>query len=321
MARPRKEGVQFDRSKGRYFCRIDYSDQRPRKIHLTTDETQSAAWYEALALLVSDDPENGPSNHDEACRRVMELEDAQTTAEERRIIDLFTAVPEDVPEWTYEIAAHQLSEIMGFIGKHASVTHEMIEDWWRALDSDACDKLLVEWGYPASQIHKLRKWGKLQAKRPNPDWVKAHPVAKETIWRAYLREKGVPEQVIPESPQVRPSKETLKACFPEWERRKLESDKPLRSKHVGEVRSSMRQFLKVVRDKPISLLSKLDFLEWNRYLLERQKEKGWSADTFNGHIGNVGSVFRYLRKEADWPFPEGITEWVEFNEALFETGD
>ena len=93
MARPCKEDIQIDKSKGRFFCRIDYSTHKQRKVYLTTHEKQSAKWYKAIAPLVSDDPETAPDNHHEANRRVAMLESARGEGEEKRIIERFTTVP------------------------------------------------------------------------------------------------------------------------------------------------------------------------------------------------------------------------------------
>lgn len=66
IARPREEGVQIDKTKGRFFARINYSTNKQQKVYLTTHEKQSARWHKALAPLVSDDPETAPDNHKEA---------------------------------------------------------------------------------------------------------------------------------------------------------------------------------------------------------------------------------------------------------------
>ena len=318
MGRSRKDNIQWDKDKGKWYCRIDYSMPQQRKVYLSGDKGQSRWWYKAMALLVTDDPELGEQNHDEAEHRAKILENCESREGEMQLINSYIGIPEYVPEWTFEIAAHQLIEIMDVI--HKQVTEEMINSWWYALDSDACDKLLIGWGFPERQIHKLRKWDKLKNKRPNPDWLKAYPEAEEVIWEAYLREKRVRERVakaVIKKVVPTPSKQKLNACYPKWFELKGKSKKPPSDAYVGEVKSTMRQFVKVVGDKPINLLVKDDFECWREYLVEKQVEKGISQRTVDKQMANVRAVVKELRN-IEWPWPEGVTEWLEFE---FRKGD
>jgi integrase len=104
-----------------------------------------------------------------------------------------------------------------------------------------------------------------------------------------------------------PSREKLSDCLNKWLEWKQLQGKT--EQHRSEYEAVFKTFIEVIGDIPVSQLRKTHITEvWPQYLAKARGKRGprW----VNTRLMAVSAVFRLCRRKTEWPFPEGLRDWI-----------
>jgi hypothetical protein len=342
MARPRATGVQQN-TDGRYFVKVPAGGGK--KVYLTKSKRQSTRWLVVL---------DGLENIEEARKRINLLKDAKDKADEDARIASILTTPKYLQLSLLDVR-RTLNQLLNPQG--ISVTLPMASHWYRINHEidyaesklyesegnkspyDATLKLLKDWGafqnreellgYIGTNSDRYRCFKdvttRIRRRKLNPEWMKEQPdfgideladhyrIPIDTVATIRTIEESQAAQY-----GVKPSKQKLSDCFDEWARIKSLQPAPPDAKHIGEIKKIFAAFVKQTRDKPVSHLTKDDFLAWKEHALREQKKGNHKATWFNKRLSNVRNVLRFLVKETSYPFPDPLPVWLEFSQQAYK---
>lgn len=132
-------------------------------------------------------------------------------------------------------------------------------------------------------------------------FVEANPNNSLAVW---FKQVGYTNS-RPKERKPRASKEKLSDCLDFW------SDwVEAAPQTVESTRRFFERFVKAIGNLPISRLSQVDFVIWQKWV--KKKCKKLSIKTADDHHAAVSKVLRLAkRKNQAWAFPDGMHEWAD----------
>lgn len=154
-----------------------------------------------------------------------------------------------------------------------------------------------------------RLWQKVK-----PDvWDSATPAQKdELVSRLFGRALHPFAETARAQAKLTGSKEKLSDCIAFWRQQKQERSRT--KSHIDTVTRLFNCFVKVVGNKPVSELTKQDFVAYESWLLATGKKltNQWKRD----RIGDLSEVLRLCINKTDFPIPGNVTTWLNVFEPM-----
>jgi integrase len=192
---------------------------------------------------------------------------------------------------------------------------DTLDKWANSSTYEGLKKILQSMGIgrlSEDQIVWITETASQHGMTINPNWVKDNPDADPVA--SFLQRK----KVLP-AKERQPLGPTLSDCLPKWIELKAK-EKQLSSKHVERLTYVWDEFLSYKRKtkRPISALTKQDFLDYRNHLTEN---RGTNSPIWVNHrLASVTNILGYLVRATDWHFPPGISEWIQFHYLPYKAG-
>ncbi len=207
-----------------------------------------------------------------------------------------------IPSLSHDKARKELEGIVCDFGDYGSgeIDDEVV-DWWRAAYSaNGQHDLLIDLGVPEDYLAK------------NPDlFTSLHGRGRTITPRFKPRHEalatlfGLPADALKPDKLARGPR--LSACIKEF--RIEQEQRGNQKRHTNAYINRFQAFVDLAKDKPVSLLSKSDFVKFVDHVLV--ENNGASNKTLHDHLRPVGAVLKSARSRMpDGVFPDGLDNWL-----------
>ena len=312
MGRPRKR-LQTDQYDGRMFTtipvtiggRVSY-----QRIHLRTKDTDVAR-RRLTALDGVDDP-------DEARRRIDHLASAGSETLERARLADFLHTPMFRQRVTIEEARAELAARFNDFEDMEEPSEELLERWRHASRPADWQPILIELGADTSFLLDPTLYGglKLRGREADPEWWRKNPDKHHEVLAAQWG-MSPEEWLASRSDAGNSSTEKLLDCLLHFETVKRNEGRSAR--HCRTYAKTFKRFAECVGNKPISELTKQDFIAWEDHVRATKGER--SNKWVNDQLTPVAAILKLAqRRMRDSLFPGGWQVWIEFRKAAYRPG-